>query len=519
MLSKKFPGIRLHFVAIGLCLVVATGIWLKTRNSKDSRPEDAGAQVSLGNNRPIRDTAELHKLIGSASAKDYPGLMKQLLQVRDPGQQKEMIASLMKRWLETDPKSFGVYLDEVVISGEQVWNRLAPAMVAALRELDPEIVQSYQVRNLVERMIAKAAETAPHDALGWAREWLTGTNLDSALTTIAAELANVDPQAAMAVITEVKALSNRMEACAGVGMILGTRDSELGLSWAASFTLEAEQAYALSGVLSGMADRDSSRASAEYTKAVESMKTKYRERVIADRTASGMTVEEEYEGLSPEEILKAELAKPHPSLIYLEKAAYIIGTTLARDNPQLALEWARSLDIYQGKNAAMEAVFEEWATNSPLNAYHSYLQETDRKPELAERLFTAWATTDSEAASEAALSLGAGLERDSAVEGVARGWIDADASPEQIALWSEQLASNSERDRVRAIIASESATENPVFAWNQLQQIGNSAKRSELFHEVFPSLAENNPKVARRALASIGLSQVETEYFESMLGK
>lgn len=504
-------------VAAALSLTLAAAIWSAKKPTEAGSSQPDPSPSARNSTRPDADLTELRSHLSSASVKEYPALMKQLLQVRSPGAQKEMISTLMQRWLTADPESFGIYMDELMVGEEEVWNRLAPGMMAALRELDPAISKSYQVRNLAERMIVKAAETAPHDALTWAKEWLTGTNLDSALGAIATEMAAIDPEAAMGVISELKALSNRMEACAGVGMTLGAQNSELGLSWAASFTLEAEQAYALSGVLSGMADRDSSRASAEYSKAVEAMKTKFRERVLADRAASGTDVEEEYEGLSPEEILKAELAKPNPNLIYLEKAAYIIGTTLARDNPQLALEWAKSLDIYQGKNVAMEAVFEEWAANSPQEAWHSYLQEPDRGPELAERIFTSWATEDATAASEAALSLGAGLERDSAVEGVARGWVDAGATPEQIAAWSEQLSNNSEKDRVRAILASESAGENPVFAWNQLQQMHNTAKRSELFYEIFPSLAENNPKVARRALAAIGLSQVETEYFENML--
>lgn len=517
MSAKKHSRFRRPAIAAALSLAVAAGIWSVEKQPGGNSSPSGKTQEIRNNARTVTSTAELRALLSTASVTEYPALMKQLLQVRNPGAQQEMISTLMQRWLTADPQSFGVYLDELMVSEEQVWNRLAPGMMAALRELDPAISKSYQVRNLAERMIIKAAETAPHDALGWAREWLTGTNLDSALGAIATEMAAIDPEGAIKVISEVTALSNRMEACAGVGMTLGAQNTELGLSWAASFALEAEQAYALSGVLSGMADRDSSRASAEYSKAVDMMRTKFRERVLADRAEAGTEVEEEYEGLSPEEILKAELAKPNPNLAYLEKAAYIIGTTLARDNPQLALEWAKSLDIYQGKNIAMEAVFEEWAASSPQEAWQSWLQEPDHSPELAERIFTSWAASDVAAASEAALSLAAGLERDSAVEGVARGWVDAGATPEQIAEWSEQLSNHSEKDRVRAIIASESAGENPVFAWNQLQQMHNTAKRSELFYEIFPSLAENNPKVARRALAAIGLSQVETEYFESML--
>ncbi|RYD21804.1 MAG: hypothetical protein EOP88_10115 [Verrucomicrobiaceae bacterium] len=517
MSAKKFPRFRWPTITAAACLTAAVGIWLAGGRPDAGSSRTATPQTIGNDTRRDSGAAELRSHLSTASVKEFPGLMKQLLQVRNPETRQQMISTLMQRWLTDDPQSFGVYLDELVVGEEQVWNRLAPGMMAALRELDPAIPKTHLVQSLAERMIVMAAETAPHDALGWAREWLTGSNLDAALGAIAAEMAAINPEAAIKVISEVKALSNRMEACAGVGMTLGEQNTELGLSWASSFALESEQAYALSGVLSGMADRDSSRASAEYSKAVEMMKTRFRERVLADRAAAESEVEEEYEGLSPEEILKAELAKPDPNLVYLEKAAYIIGSALARDNPELALEWAKALDIYQGKNVALEAVFEEWAANSPQEAWQAYLQQPDRGSEVAAKIFTSWATTDVDAASEAALSLGAGPERDSAVEGVAQGWVDAGATPGEIATWSEQLSSHSEKDRVRAIIASESASENPVFAWGQLQQMHNTARRSELFHEIFPSLAENNPKVARRALAAIGLSRVETEYFENML--
>lgn len=514
---RKFSGIPRSARVIGICALLAAGIWLV--NQRGKIPSDSPAPLDGVRNTQSADSdiPQLRRRIDSASVKEYKALMKQLLGMKDPAAQKELMARLIGRWLDSDPKSFSVYLDEIMIGGEQVWNRLTPALIAALAGLDRQDANSFLIRGIVERTIVKAAETDPRNALEWAHEWLTGTHLDSALTSIAAELAEIDPEAAIAVIPEIKALSNRMEASSAVGMVLGEQNSDLGLSWAAAFKLEAERAYALSGVLSGMADRDSLRAAAEYSKTVETMKSDYRERVLADRAALGTSTEEEYEGLSPEEILKAELARPNPNLIYLEKAAYLIGTALARDNPQRALEWAEALDIYQGKVVAMEAVFEEWTANAPREAFNRFLLETDRRPDLAARVFTAWAANDPPAAAEAALSLDAGLEKDHAIEGVARGWMDSGATATEIARWSEQLVSASEKDRVLAIVASESAIDDPVFAMSQLEMIRNSAKRAELFHEVFPALAENNPGLARRALAGIGLSRVETEYFETML--
>ncbi len=518
MLGKRHFRIPTPVLAISICLLLAAAIWFA--GVMPRQPASAVTASRTGGSSQLSSSSpagELRQRIQTASVADYPALMRVILRSKDPRTQQELVADLMRRWLNADMASFIAFLDEAEIEGEQVWARLAPGMMAALNDLDPEIARSFQLRDLIERVIAKSAETDPRKALAWAREQLTDTHLDSALAGIATELVNVDADAAMALVSEIKSMSNRMEAATGVGLVIGERDPETALAWAQSFALESERAFALSGVLTGMANRDVDRAAEEYSGVVATMKEKYRQQVEADRAASGPSTEEEYEGLSAEEILKAELAKPNPNLSYLENAAYVIGTALARENPQGALDWAKSLDIYQGNAAALEAVFEEWANQSAKAAFRAYLLQSERRPELAEKLFGAWASSDPSAASAAALGLSAGLERDSAVEGVARGWIDSGAPAEQVARWSEQLGSASEKDRVHAVVAAETAFENPVFAWEQIQQMRNNTRRAQLFQEVFPSLVENNPKVARRALASVHLSQVETEYFQNML--
>ena len=121
------------------------------------------------------------------------------------------------------------------------------------------------------------------------------------------------------------------------------------------------------------------------------------------------------------------------------------------------------------------------------------------------------------AAAVTVLTLEPGLERDTAIEGVAIGWMESGASPSQIAAWAEELPAESAVERVRAVVAAEAAYDNPVLAWKQVEQIRNPMKRSELFQEVFPNLVEENPKLARRALATIQLSPVEIEYFQAML--
>ncbi len=512
---KKVPKCPLG-VAGGIACAAA--IWFAASGGKEDHSPAPGkglASVEMASLSP----EQLHQRIATSPVKDYPDLMRQLLLVKDAKSQQEMIAELMRRWITTDAESFTAYLDAVEIDGELVWNRLAPAWMAVLDNLDPKLAGSFLIRDTTTRIILRSAETDAPKALAWARERLTENHLDMALSGIAAELVFDSSDAAMDLVSQIKSLSNRMEAAVGVGLVVGERDPEVALTWARSFTTEIDRTFVLSGVLSGMADRDPSRAAAEYAALVEAMKNEFRQRVLADRAAIGATVAEEYEGLSPEEIVKAELAKPNPNLIYLEKAAFIIGTVLTREDPESALAWARSLDIYQGGAAALEAVFEEWAGSAPETAFQSYVQQSGRRPEIAERLFNAWAMSDAEAASTAALTLATGEERNQAVAGVARGWIDSGTAPEAVAKWADILGSEAEKDQVRGVVVSETAFENPVLALKQIERMSNRGKAAELFHEVFPSLATNHPKVAREALASVKLSQVETEYFENMLRK
>ncbi len=506
-------------LAITACLLLAAALWFA--GSRQPAVPQTAAEVRRPQalETPLTiSVEELRERIATATAAEFPELMRLALGLKNP-LRDELATALIRRWLQEDLESFVVFLDEIEIDGGNLWDRLAPALMAALPDIDEKKEHYFALREVIERVILNAAATDPHTALSWARQWLMGHTLDATLAGIAAELAAVDLQAAMALVPEIKSLANRMEAASDVGRIAGAQDPEAAFRWAATFTGEADRTFAMAGILEGLAVRDTARASAEYSKIVSAMKERYREQVLADRAASGTSVEEEYEGLSPEEIAKAELARPNPNLIYLEKTAYIIGTELARGNPLAALEWARSLDIYQGGAAATEAVFEQWASRAPLEAYQAFLRESQRRPELAASVFLAWAAADPSAASTAALKLSPGTERDHAVEGVARGWIDAGESPEEIARWTDSLITVSEKDRVRAVVAAEAAYDNPAFAWEQVSRIQNPAKRAELFQAVFPSLVENNPKLARKALSNTRLSTVETEYFESMLAK
>jgi len=505
-------------IALGLILVVVLGFFFFT--ARDPKPQESAShpEPERMEGRDDNATAAMRLTIESAASDDFPELMRSILQGKRPEDQTSLVTRLLQRWLVEDMGSFVVFLNEAELNGLDLWDQLAPGMAEAIRAVKDQIPDPGLLGQLVERVLIKAAETDPKSTLAWARELLSGEHLDSTLAGIAPELARLDPKAAIELLDEVEAFPKQMQAAAGVGLALGRSDHPLAMTWAESFFSETERAFALSGVLSGMADRDTGRAAKEYSRVVGEMKSRYREQILADRAKSGNTIDEEYEGLSPAEIEKAELAKPNPSLIYLENATRAIALELSRKNPEEALDWARSMDLYQGKAVAMETIYGEWSSVDPQAAYQSLLGESDRRPEVAGALFETWAMRNATLAAESALSLKAGPEKDSAIEGVARGWIQSGGRPAQIAAWAEQLPADANVDRVRAVVASEAAFDNPELAWKQVERISNPLKRSELFQEVFPNLVEENPKLARAALATIKLSPVEIEYFQHMLG-
>jgi hypothetical protein len=480
---------------------------------------DSGRGLAETLVRPPGSSDLLLEKVAAADSGQFSELIMGILAMEDSAERDRLAAQLLRRWLAADAGSFEVFLDELEFEGVRVWHLLAPGMVEAIRDLrgTAQGPDDNLLSRIAERVLRGASVENPEGSLSWARALLAGERLDAALSDIAASMASSDPETAISILDEISLFPLQMEAATGVGLALGMGGYPLALTWAESFYSETEQSFALSGVLAGMAMRDTDRAAKEYLRVVERMKEGFREQILADREVSGGTVDEEYEGLSPEEIEKAEMAKPNPNLIYLENATRAISAELARRSPAAALDWARSMDAYQGRAFALETIYEVWAAVDPGSAFRELTKEADRRPEIAGRLFGAWAASNPRLASERALALDPGPERDFAVEGVAIGWINSGGSASQVAAWAEKLPSPSEADRVRAVVAAEAAFEDPELALRQVEQIRNPLQRSLLFQEVFPNLVDENPELARNALASIKLSPVEVEYYRSML--
>ncbi len=505
--SSDSRSLLKKIVLIGLiAALTATLLWLAAPKA-GSRAERASA---LGDSPSV-----ITATVIPTDPAGFPSTFRSALASNSTTHLEELI----RRWMNTDLAGFVEFLDELEVDDEDrtVWLTLAPAMMAALPDVNDQVASSTQLLEIIERVIANVAGNDPVQALAWAREWLLGDGLESALTSIASELAAVDPDAATALVTEISAPPKRLEAAMGVGLALGEQDPDFALEWAGRFINPAEKAYAMCGVLTGMAATDTQRAATVFSEHVEARQQEFSATVRADREASGISLEEAYEGLSAEEATRAEANLTDPSAAYIVDAAYAVASEWAAKNPTQALAWARSLSVGRGRGEAVEAVFEAWAFDAPAPAYQAYLAEPIRTPEMADGLFGTWASLDPTAAAQAALALPTGTERTAAIESVTRGWIESGAAPDTVVRWTQSLGSPNEKDRALAVVASEVAYDNPVLAWHQVEGITDPVSRNQLVYEVFPNLAETNPAVAERALAGMKLTEVEVEYFRSML--
>ncbi len=504
----------------GLVLVLAaTFIFPKINPNPAATNERAELDQSAAPARAEHDTTpRLIPTVIPANPADYPDLIRQALRTPGPQAQND-IAAVALAWMDRDLPNFMSFVDELEVDDEDgtLWATLAPALMSCLPDVSEQTAQSPALLILVERLISDFAVTDPVQALAWAREWLLDSGLDSALSEIAPELAASDPGAATALVAEIAAPPKRLEAARGVGFVLRDADPDFALVWVDSLTQKVDRAYALSGVIGGMAKSHPSRAGSVFAERTETMQMQFTEDIRSDREVSGTSLSQVYEGLDPDAAAAAEANLPDPTIGYVVDAAAAVGSTWAQQDPGAALAWARSLAASRGRGEALVSVYDAWMASAPEAAYRAYQSESIRDSALANTVFEKWATDNPMTAARAALALAPGVERSAAVEGVTRGWIDSGAQPDAVAKWSAGLPLTEERDRTRLVIASEVADDDPVFAWSQAKEITNQTKRNDAFREVFPGLVEVNPQIAQRALVSTTLPTVEIEYYQSMI--
>ena len=309
----------------------------------------------------------------------------------------------------------------------------------------------------------------------------------------------------------------RLAATLAIGEFLGASNPEAAMDWAHSLPRAGDRAYALSAVLSVMAKRTPESVGSTYQEIVSSMQEEFTARMIAERNQQPGSLESEFEGLTHEEALRALLSVPDPNMQYFHRAAFEIGASMALNNPERALDWARGITAQQGGTSALAGVYREWGLRDGTTAWGAFQNETSPAPEVASQFFMSWGLSDPVQASNAIGQLPGGFVRDAAIPALISGWLDGGGAPASIAQWAGNLQQASDRDRAFAAIATSSAFADPVSAWNHIRMIEDPKQQNTAFAEVFPSLADSHPQMARQAVQSLALPDVQKEYFFNLL--
>lgn len=500
-------------IALGL---VAVWLGLGTRSADD--PAILAAPGAAGARAHEDRFAEFAREVGVSTASSWERLVREALASRDP-EILRLLPDLLRRWIEGDMRGFLAFLHDLEVSDEtgDIWAILGPALLAALPDLDDRAASSPLLPRIIQRVVMNTARTNPHLALEWAREWLQGSILDSALAGIVLYLAKEDLEASMAVTVEIRAVPNRLAAILAVSRVYGNRDSQAALRWARALPGDGDRAYAIAAVLAAMAGSEPGSAGEIYQQTVGGMQKAFTAKVLAEHAQSGMAWEDIYEGMTPEAARQALMSLPDPNLQYFQSTAFQIGSSLAAGDPAAALAWASSLPEQQGGSAALAGVLGTWAAKDPGAAWNAFQSLQNPSPEVATRFFESWASVDPSRASGAVGWLPSGSVRTAAIDAVVAGWSESGASTGQLSRWVETLTETADLNRARAAVAAAIALQNPLGALQHVRSISDPNQQSAAFSEIFPSLADTHPKAAMQAVASLPLPDVQREYYLSML--
>jgi hypothetical protein len=421
--------------------------------------------------------------------------------------------------MQQDMRGFLAFLHELEVLDDdgRRWTLLGPILLSVIPELGERVTAYPTLSSIIQRTILNVARHDPDAALEWARQRLEGLDQDRAIAGIVPYLVSRDVETAMRLASAIPSPPSRLAAQLAVGKHLGAHDSAAGLAWARSLDREGDRAYALAAVLSTMAEADPAGAGETYRGSVSKMQEAFTDRVLAERRELGWAAEGEFEDMTPDEAERALRALPDPNLQYFERAAIEIGDAMVRDDPAAALEWARSLAAREGRDAALAGVYGSWVGIEPDAAWHALRREPELPARVVADFFESWAAQDPATASRAVAELPGPSERLAAIPATVAGWADAGGSAGDLVEWAATLRGSQEQDRARGAIASTVAFVDPSLAWQQVQQIKDPRQQAAAFNEVFPSLADAQPLVARKAVDTLPLSQVQKDYFNSLL--
>ena len=172
-----------------------------------------------------------------------------------------------------------------------------------------------------------------------------------------------------------------------------------------------------------------------------------------------------------------------------DTAAMIAGEW-AKQNPEAALKWARSLDGREGADA-IAGIFNELSQQDPREALRmAATLGDDERGDAYESIAEAWAISDYTAADQWINSLGEGKEkvRFAAIESL------ANVSPSQAARETTKLPAGEERDELVAEVSREWARQDAPAAFDWLTESGSESAVEEGIGRVVGALSREDPE-------------------------
>ncbi|MCW1926614.1 hypothetical protein OKA05_28940 [Luteolibacter arcticus] len=513
----KSTKVRLALVLLALAAVTW---WLAVPSNPEivSGKTDTPAAPAAGKWDGHDGATRFAAAVAVAKPGDWAQLVREALDSGNEEIIKDMLPGLLRRWMQEDMRGFLAFINEMEVLDEdgRRWSILGPILLQVIPELGERAITSPTLSSIIHRTILNVARHDPDTALDWAQQRLAGIEQDRTITGIVPYLVVKDVEAAKRLASGIGSTPCRLAAQLAIGTHLGALDSAAALAWARSLDREGDRAYALAAVLSAMAEASPQDAGEIYRDSVSKMQATFTERVLAARRQNPST-DGEFEDMTPAEAERALRSLPDPNLQYFERAATEIGQALVRDNPAAALEWARSLSTREGGDAALASVYGAWASSDPAHAWNQLRSESNPSTRVVSDFFESWATQDPAQAANAVAELSGSSARLAAIPATVTGWADAGGTTGDLVQWAGTLPAQQEQDQARGAIAAAVAFNEPIVAWQQVQQMKDPQRQAAAFNEVFPSLADVQPLVAQKAVATLPLSQVQKDYFNSLL--
>lgn len=532
METKNFQ--KLCIVLAAISLVAGVVVYQSSRDTDESadrgegRPGDSRSMSVAG--MASKGRSDWEQMIAGAPVASFRDLMQEAMRISDASLRDEVVRLILDRWLHDDTAGLVKYWASLEVEGnEKMLAVIAAGLESVLTNIDPTMAASDEVLLVLQRLISYLAGTDPEKALSWAQKWLLNDTLESSLVAIARGMAREDVARALAIIDEMKSPLRRGQAMSAVAGIWAAKDLDAALKWAGGLTNAVERALALNMALLVGAQQDPARTAAELKANAEDINRQYLRDRDAELKANGMT---EADFANDPETYKEMLASGAISPPYsgdvelMGEASKVLGSELAKTNPQAAIEWANSLEGDYLKLKALSGVLEGWVkgdlVSGAANAVDYLTTHYPNNVDLVNSVYQSWASTDYHAAADGTRMLQDPYMRSAALEAVLGPWA-VKGNAMEVVDYLNNLPAAESTDNVKLAVANAISANYPEQAWEIASRISAESAQYRGLKTAFSNLVIRNPDQASAILGAATLPETTAvrlyELLEAVVGE